>query len=111
MLVTADDVIRGKPAPEPFLEAARRLGVDPNRCLVVEDAPAGLKAARAAGCSTLAVITTTRPEDLIADAVVKDLSAVHFEVTPVGIQVKPAVAASGTPSSTQAPARAGASRE
>ena len=50
----------GKPYPDPFLEAARRLGVDLRRCLVVEDAPKGLEAAQAAGCFTLAVVTTTR---------------------------------------------------
>jgi sugar-phosphatase len=66
VLVTADDVARGKPAPDPFLEAAKRLGVDPTRCLVVEDAPAGLQAAKAAGCSTLAVVTTTLERDLDA---------------------------------------------
>ena len=59
VLVTADDVTHGKPHPEPFLQAARRLGVDPGRCLVVEDAAKGLEAARAAGCFTLAVVTTT----------------------------------------------------
>jgi mannitol-1-/sugar-/sorbitol-6-phosphatase len=90
VLVTADDVARGKPAPDPYLEAARRLGVDPTSCLVVEDAPAGLESARVAGCATLAVVTTTAPEDLIADAVVKDLSEVRFDVTPARIQVKPA---------------------
>lgn len=57
-LVTADDVTRGKPDPEPFLLGARRLGIDPARCLVVEDAPSGLQAARAAGMATLAVCTT-----------------------------------------------------
>ena len=62
VLVTADDVQRGKPAPDPYLEAAARLGVDPGRCLVVEDAPAGLASAREAGCPTLAVVTTT-PEE------------------------------------------------
>lgn len=87
VLVTADDVTRGKPAPDPFLEAARRLGVDPARCLVVEDAPAGLEAARAAGCFTLAVVTTTAAEDLYADAVVPDLASVRFEVTGTGIRV------------------------
>lgn len=89
VLVTADDVVHGKPAPDPFLEAARRLGVDPGRCLVVEDAPAGLRAARAAGCWTLAVVTTTRVEELQADAVVGDLSAVTFEVTDQAIRVRP----------------------
>jgi mannitol-1-/sugar-/sorbitol-6-phosphatase len=87
VLVTADDVLRGKPAPDPFLEAARRLGVDPTRCLVVEDAPKGLEAARAAGCKTLAVITTTAREDLIADGLVPDLSWVNFEVTDGLIRV------------------------
>jgi mannitol-1-/sugar-/sorbitol-6-phosphatase len=88
VLVTADDVARGKPAPDPYLQAARRLGVDPTSCLVVEDAPAGLESARVAGCATLAVTTTTSPEDLIADAVVKDLSEVRFKATPAGIQVE-----------------------
>ena len=87
VVVTADDVQRGKPAPDPFLEAAKRLGVDPTRCLVVEDAPAGLEAARAAGCFTLAVVTTTASEDLYADAVVPNLASVKFEVTETGIRV------------------------
>jgi len=87
VVVTADDVPRGKPAPDPFLEAAKRLGVDPTRCLVVEDAPAGLEAARAAGCFTLAVVTTTPAEDLYADAVVPNLASVRFEVTETGIRV------------------------
>ncbi len=87
-LVTADDVTRGKPDPEPFLVAAEKLGVDPTRCLVVEDAPMGLKAAHAAGCSTLAVVTTTKREDLDADAVVDNLSAVEFVPGPDGIRVR-----------------------
>lgn len=49
VVVTADDVERGKPHPDPFLLAAERLGVDPAGCLVFEDAPAGVQAARAAG--------------------------------------------------------------
>jgi sugar-phosphatase len=58
VLVTADRVERGKPAPDPYLLAARRLGVDPARCLVFEDAPAGIAAARAAGMTVWAVTTT-----------------------------------------------------
>ena len=88
VLVTADDVVRGKPAPDPFLEAARRLQVDPANCLVVEDSPMGLQAARAAGCATLAVITTTPAEELVADAVVDTLADVRFELTPYGIRVR-----------------------
>ncbi|HET9873321.1 MAG TPA: HAD-IA family hydrolase [Propionibacteriaceae bacterium] len=92
VLVTVDDVQRGKPHPDPFLEAARRLGVDPKRCLVVEDAPKGLLAAKAAGCFTLAVITTTPVEELDADAVVPNLAAVRFETVEGGIRVVPAPA-------------------
>ena len=46
VMVTAEDVSHGKPAPDPYLEGARRLGVDPRRCLVVEDAVAGLRSAK-----------------------------------------------------------------
>ena len=88
MLVTVDDVVHGKPHPEPFLEAARRLGVDPRRCLVIEDAPKGLEAAKAAGCFTLAVVTTTPREELFADGIVNDLSEVEFEANGNGIRLK-----------------------
>lgn len=88
VLVTVDDVTHGKPHPEPFLEAARRLGADPRRCLVVEDAPKGLEAARAAGCFTLAVVTTTPREALRADAVVTDLSEIRFDGDQEGIRVR-----------------------
>jgi beta-phosphoglucomutase family hydrolase len=48
-IVGMEDVEHGKPAPDPFLEAARRLGVNPEDCLVFEDSPTGIEAARAAG--------------------------------------------------------------
>ncbi|MFX4271842.1 HAD family hydrolase [Propionibacteriaceae bacterium Y1685] len=88
VLITVDDVERGKPAPDPFLAAARRLGVDPAHCLVVEDAPMGLIAAHAAGAHTLAVVTTTPVEDLDSPAIVSDLSAVRFIPTAEGITVR-----------------------
>ena len=87
-LVTADDVTHGKPDPEPFLVAAEKLGADPKRCLVVEDAPMGLQAAHAAGCFTLAVVTTTPREALDADAVVDYLAAVEFVPEADGIRVR-----------------------
>ncbi|GMA85505.1 hypothetical protein GCM10025868_07550 [Angustibacter aerolatus] len=59
VVVTADDVETGKPDPAPYLLGAQRLGVDPARCLVVEDAVMGLRSGRAAGAATLAVTTTT----------------------------------------------------
>ncbi|MEV4872808.1 HAD-IA family hydrolase [Streptomyces syringium] len=55
VVVTREDVARGKPAPDLFTEAARRLGVRPARCLVVEDADEGLAAARAAGMDAVDV--------------------------------------------------------
>ncbi|GAB3644339.1 hypothetical protein GCM10028832_31960 [Streptomyces sparsus] len=87
LIVAADDVTRGKPDPEPFLLAAAELGVRPSRCVVFEDAPAGLSAARAAGMRTVALTTTHRPEELTADLVVTDLSALSVQVTPVGIVI------------------------
>lgn len=79
-LVTVDDVVRGKPDPACFLLGAERLGVDPADCLVVEDAPAGLAAARAAGCATLAVRTTHPEGPLDADVVVPLLTSVAMSV-------------------------------
>jgi beta-phosphoglucomutase family hydrolase len=58
--VTAEHVKRGKPAPDVFLEVARRLGARPERCVVFEDAPAGVEAGRAAGMKVVGV-TTTHP--------------------------------------------------
>lgn len=58
VLITADDVDNGKPAPDGYLLGAERLGVDPSACVVVEDAPAGIKAAQAAGMRVIAVATT-----------------------------------------------------
>ncbi|MEX1295869.1 MAG: HAD-IA family hydrolase [Candidatus Limnocylindrales bacterium] len=63
-LVTVDDIEHGKPAPDPYLRAAELLGVDPAHCLVVEDAPAGVQAARSAGATTLALRTTHGREAL-----------------------------------------------
>ena len=54
-VVTGDVVTRGKPDPEPYLQAARRLGVDPRDCLAVEDSPTGAASADAAGCVVLVV--------------------------------------------------------
>lgn len=84
VFVTVDDVVNGKPDPEPFLLAATRLGVDPSRCLVVEDAPAGIAAARAAGCAVMALTGTTAEEELTADLVVDGLDAVRLEVAASG---------------------------
>ncbi|MFI9232981.1 HAD family hydrolase [Streptomyces rimosus] len=86
-LIAADDITRGKPDPEPFLLAARRLGVDPARCVVFEDAPAGLASGRAAGMTTVALTTTHRADELSADVVVEDLSALSVQATPDGLEI------------------------
>jgi beta-phosphoglucomutase family hydrolase len=66
-LVAEEDASRGKPDPEGFLVAAQRVGVEPARCVVIEDAPAGLQAARAGGMRAIGV-TTTRPAPDLGDA-------------------------------------------
>jgi len=65
-LVTIDRVARGKPAPDGYLLGARELGVEPSRCAVVEDAPAGVEAGKAAGMTVFAVLTTHPAEALRA---------------------------------------------
>jgi sugar-phosphatase len=78
VFVTIDDVATGKPAPDPYLLAAQRLGYEPTRCLVVEDAPAGIEAAIAAGATVLGVATTHRAADLAgAHAIVDRLTDIE----------------------------------
>jgi sugar-phosphatase len=79
VLVAAEDVERGKPAPDPFLLGARKLGVKPEDCLVFEDTLAGLRSAAAAGMASIVVtVTHTHPLDTDVAAVLDyaDLRAV-----------------------------------
>lgn len=76
LLIAADDITRGKPDPEPYLLAAKALGADPERCVVFEDAPMGLLSGRSAGMRTVALATTHTRDEVVADVVVNDLSAV-----------------------------------
>jgi sugar-phosphatase len=64
VLVCSNDVEKGKPHPEPYLLAARLLGVQPERCLVFEDAPAGIESARQAGMAVIGLTTTFPAEQL-----------------------------------------------
>ena len=76
VVVSAEDVGRHKPHPEPYLTAARALGLEAERCVVVENAPAGIEAALAAGARCYAVASTLPPERLRrAQAVFPDLVA------------------------------------
>ena len=82
-VVGAADVARGKPHPDVFLEAARRCGAAPADCIVFEDAPLGVEAARRAGMRVV-VITTTLPADAFAEfdnviAIVDDFSSLSLE--------------------------------
>jgi sugar-phosphatase len=78
VLISAEDVSAGKPEPDPYRTAAQRLRLSPSDCLAVEDSPAGLTSARAAGCTTLALLTTHPREDLDADLLAADLTAVRI---------------------------------
>ncbi len=84
-MITADDVNRGKPDPEPYLAGAKVLLRQPRSCLVFEDAPSGIRAAQSAGMIAIAV-TTTYPRDQLsqADAIVPSLSAVRVHSEPSG---------------------------
>ena len=66
-VVTSVDVTRGKPDPQVFQLAAEKLGISPERCVVVEDAPAGIEAAHRAGMKVVA-LDSTHPADQLADA-------------------------------------------
>ena len=85
--VTRDMVVNGKPAPDSFLLAAERLGVDPARCVVLEDAPAGVRGAREAGCATIGIRTHHTDEELGADWCVDTLADLTFENTDEGVRI------------------------
>src|SRR6476661_5502865 len=77
VLVSADDVSKGKPDPEPYLMGAKLLGVNPTECLVIEDAPAGIRAAHAGGMKAIGITSTYRASELQeADAVVQKLGQI-----------------------------------
>lgn len=79
VVVTREDCEAGKPDPEPFLRAADGLRIPPRRCVVVEDTPGGVRAAKAAGMACVAVTHSCPRESLTeADSIVDDLAAVDL---------------------------------
>jgi len=81
VLVCADEITRGKPDPEGYLTAAERLGKKPADCVVIEDTPAGLEAAGAAGMPSIGIVGTYPATALVmAELVVPSLSAVPAEL-------------------------------
>jgi HAD superfamily hydrolase (TIGR01509 family) len=80
-VVTGDEIVHSKPHPDIYLMAARRLGVDPRRCVAIEDAPSGVLAAKRAGMRCVAVTTSVsraqlEGADLVVGSLADDLSAV-----------------------------------
>ncbi|MDQ1668789.1 MAG: hypothetical protein QOE40_850 [Actinomycetota bacterium] len=76
--VSADDVARTKPNPEPYLAGARALGVDAGRCVALEDSATGATAARAAGCITVAVPSVAQVDPAIPHVVVGSLADIDL---------------------------------
>jgi mannitol-1-/sugar-/sorbitol-6-phosphatase len=86
VMVTAGDVVDGKPHPEPYLKGAERLGINPAECLVIEDAPAGIRSAHAGGMKVIALASTYPASALSdADAVVEKLK--QIQVAPDGARM------------------------
>ena len=79
VLISAEDVVTGKPDPEPYLFAAMMLGVKPASCLVIEDAPAGIQSGRAAGMHVVGIISSTYPAEELSQAhvIVRKLSDIE----------------------------------
>ncbi len=82
VLVTADDVAASKPNPEGYILAAAMLGVESGRCLVLEDAPAGVKAARAAGCHVGGVTGADGQALPGSDFELRDLRELSVDTSP-----------------------------
>jgi len=90
--VTADDVVNGKPSPEPYLKGAALVAAAAGDCLVFEDTPAGIKSARAAGMPVIALSTTLSAKELSgADAVLRSFDGVAATLADGKLQlvVKP----------------------
>jgi mannitol-1-/sugar-/sorbitol-6-phosphatase len=85
IMVTAEDVVNGKPHPEPYLRAAARLGFSAEQCLVIEDSPPGIAAAAAAGMRSLAIASTHAYHELVqATAIARQLSDIQVGTDTAG---------------------------
>lgn len=80
VIVTSDEVARGKPHPDIFLKATEKLGIKPKDCIVMEDANNGIEAAHKAGMKAIAITTTHKREDLQdADKIIDSFNELTFE--------------------------------
>jgi sugar-phosphatase len=88
-IISGDMVLRGKPDPEPYRRGAELLGLRPEECVVVEDAPSGVGAGKAAGCRVLGVLGTHSLEELReADWVVGSLEGLGVARNPSGLELR-----------------------
>ncbi|KAI6047475.1 HAD-like domain-containing protein [Pisolithus marmoratus] len=90
VLITAEDVNKGKPSPDPYLLGASQCGVEPSRCLVIEDAPAGIRSGLAAGCKVVGLLTThsrQQMEESQPHLLVPDMSSVTVKLHEDGVDV------------------------
>jgi len=79
-IITSADVNKGKPEPEVFLHAAKNLNIKPENCVVIEDAPVGIEAAKRAGMMSIALTTTHNKQQLFgAQIIIKDLTEISIE--------------------------------
>jgi sugar-phosphatase len=81
-IITSTDITHGKPDPEPYINGAQILGIPPAECVVIEDATAGIRAGKAAGCRVIALRTTDEDSVLAAagaDWIVKDCSYIDCD--------------------------------
>jgi sugar-phosphatase len=99
VLVTADDVAAGKPDPEGYLEAAQRLGCAPADCVVLEDAPAGVQAALAAGMRVVGLTTTHAAAELRAATLVASWEEIVLRTAAdrIVLSLAPGTLAAGAP--------------
>jgi len=89
LILTGDEVTQAKPFPEPYLTAARRLGLKPGECVVVENAPLGIEAAKSAGMYCIAIETTLNCEYLrAADCILKNIGELIESPVLAGTSVK-----------------------
>ncbi len=87
-IIAADDVVNGKPHPEPYITGARLLGFEPADCVVFEDAPSGVGAGVAAGCRVVGVLGTHEASELSAASwIVPALTAVRSRVVADGLEL------------------------
>ena len=84
LLITAENVTRGKPAPDGFVMGARELGADPSRSIVFEDSPAGIEAGIAAGATVIAIASTLSAEQLGQQAWLPDMTALSVHADSNG---------------------------